>query len=156
MSGVDRGASSHRCRQATSVVPRSRELVTPDSADEVQPGVRNQVHGVSGRQKCEVLDLKEAHRLKSGKIGCRPFGLQKMAARKPKLAKRPKFLMSDPDGSWESLRNVSGASLGAGHFLPAVPFSSILGPSKWTHDQVESTQFWMIGLSNCRSRNKST
>mgnify|MGYP006281233189 CR=1 FL=1 len=57
-----------------------------------------------------------------------PSGLQKMAARRPKLAKRPKFLMSDPDGSRESLRNFSalsgarkqspdcGASLGIGPF----------------------------------------
>jgi len=36
-------------------------------------------------------------------------GLEEMAARTPTGAKRPKFLMSDPDSRRESLRNFSEA-----------------------------------------------
>ena len=42
------------------------------------------------------------------------------------------------------------------HFLPAKPFSSILGLPKWTPYQEENGQFWTVDVSNRRSRKKPT
>ena len=107
----------------------------------------------------KLLASKETHRLKrdnnrlSTPSAFRKWPLGERESEIPRRAERPKFLMFDPDSCRESLRNFSGAGQVSGHFLPATPFSSILGLPKWTPDDERSIQSTSIGSLERRSGN---